>query len=108
MYTWLVLVGAIATEVAGTSCLKLSDGFSQPGPSVAVVGFYALSFLMLAYVLKSVDVGVAYAIWSGLGTALIAAVGVLFFGEAFTLARLLSLCLIVMGVVGLQLTGSVH
>ena len=107
MYTWLVLVGAIATEVAGTSCLKLSDGFSRPGPSVAVVGFYALSFVLLAYVLKSVDVGVAYAIWSGLGTALVAAVGVLFFGEAVTLARLLSLCLIVMGVVGLQLTGSV-
>ncbi len=108
MYTWLVLVGAIATEVAGTSCLKLSDGFSRPGPSVAAVGCYALSFVLLAYVLKSVDVGVAYAIWSGLGTALVAAVGVLFFGEAVTLARLLSLCLIVMGVVGLQLTGSVH
>ena len=74
MYTWLVLVGAIAAEVSGTAC----------------------------------HVGVAYAIWAGLGTALVAVVGVLVFGEAVTLARLLSLCLIVMGVVGLQLTGSVH
>ena len=64
--------------------------------------------ILLAHVLRSVDVGVAYAIWSGLGTALVAVVGVLVFGEVITLARLSSLCLIVMGVVGLQLTGSVH
>ena len=108
MNTWLLLGAAIVAEVAGTSFLKLSDGFSRPGPTLAVVGFYTLSFLLLAYVLRSIDVGVAYAIWAGLGTALVAAVGVLVFGEAITLARLLSLSLIVTGVVGLHLTGSVH
>lgn len=108
MHTWLILIAAIATEVAGTSFLKLSDGFTRLAPSVAVVGFYSLSFVLLAYVLRSVDVGVAYAVWSGLGTALVAATGVLFFGEAVTVPRLLSLSLIVAGVAGLQLTGSVH
>jgi len=108
MHTWLMLVAAIATEVAGTAFLKASDGFSRPGPALAVVGFYLLSFVLLAQVLRSVDVGVAYAIWSGLGTALVAASGVLFFGEAITAVRLLSLCLIVGGVVGLQLTNSVQ
>ncbi len=107
MHTWLVLGAAILAEVAGTTCLRLSDGFSRLGSSAAVVGFYTLSFFLLAQVLKSVDVGVAYAIWAGLGTALVAAVGVLVFGEAITLARLLSLGLIVTGVVGLHLTGSV-
>ncbi len=108
MNTWLLLGAAIVAEVAGTSFLKLSDGFSRPGPSVAMVGLYTLSFLLLAHVLRFIDVGVAYAIWAGLGTALVAAVGVLVFGEALTLARLLSLGLIVTGVVGLHLTGSVH
>ena len=108
MQAWVVLVAAIAAEVGGTTCLKLSDGFSRLLPSVGVVVLYALSFVFLASVLKTIDVGVAYAIWAGLGTALVASVGFLVFGEPLSAARLLSIGFIIVGVVGLQLSGAVH
>jgi len=108
MQSWFLLVAAIAAEVGGTTCLKLSDGFSRLLPSVGVVVLYALSFVFLASVLKTIDVGVAYAIWAGLGTALVASVGFLVFGEPLSAARLLSIGFIIVGVVGLQLSGAVH
>lgn len=108
MHSWLLLLAAITAEVGGTTCLKLSDGFSRLGPSIGVVVLYALAFVFLAAVLKSMDVSVAYAIWSGVGTALIAAVGILIFGEPISGLRLVSLGLIVAGVVGLQLSGAIH
>jgi small multidrug resistance pump len=108
MQSWFVLIAAIAAEVGGTTCLKLSEGFSRLVPSLGVVVLYALSFVFLAWVLKSIDLGVAYAIWSGLGTALVAAVGVLVFGEAVSAVRLVSIGFIILGVVGLQLSGAVH
>lgn len=108
MQSWTVLVLAIASEVGGTTCLKLSDGFSRLGPWIGVVLLYALSFVFLASALKTIDVGVAYAIWAGLGTALVAAVGFVLFGEPFTAARLACIGLIVLGVAGLQLSGAVH
>jgi len=108
MQSWFVLVAAIAAEVGGTTCLKLSEGFSRPLPSLGVVVLYALSFVFLAWVLKTIDLGVAYAIWAGLGTALVATVGFLAFGEAISSVRLLSIGLIILGVVGLQLSGAVH
>jgi len=77
MQSWLLLVAAIAAEVGGTTCLKLSAGFSRSVPSMGVVCLYAVSFVCLASVLKTIDMGVAYAIWSGLGTALVAAAGIL-------------------------------
>ncbi len=108
MQAWFLLIAAIATEVGGTTCLKLSDGFSRLVPSLGVVVLYTLSFVFLAWVLKSIDLGVAYAIWSGLGTALVVGVGFLVFGEAISAVRLLSIGLIILGVVGLQLSGAVH
>jgi len=108
MQSWFLLVAAIAAEVGGTTCLKLSEGFSRLVPSLAVVVLYTLSFVFLASVLKSIDLGVAYAIWAGLGTALVAGVGFLVFGEAISAVRLLSIGLIILGVVGLQLSGAVH
>jgi small multidrug resistance pump len=108
MQSWFLLVAAITTEVGGTTCLKLSDGFSRLIPSLGVVVLYSLSFAFLASVLKTIDVGVAYAIWSGLGTALVAVIGILIFGEPLTAARMASLGFIIVGVVGLQLTGGVH
>jgi len=108
MQSWLFLVAAIAAEVGGTTCLKLSDGFSRIVPSMGVVGLYAVSFVCLASVLKTIDMGVAYAIWSGLGTALVAAAGILVFGEPLSGLRLISIGLIIVGVVGLQLAGAVH
>jgi len=94
--------------VGGTTCLKLSYGFSRLVPSLGVVVLYSLAFVLLAAVLKSIDMSVAYAIWSGVGTALVAAIGILIFGEPLSAARLVSLGFIILGVVGLQLTGAVH
>lgn len=108
MHSWFLLIAAIAAEVGGTTCLKLSDGFSRLVPSIGVVLLYSLAFALLAAVLKSMDVSVAYAIWSGLGTALIAVIGILIFGEPISAIRFVSLGLIVAGVVGLQLSGAVH
>ena len=106
--TWLYLVLAILLEVSGTTCMKLSEGFTRMVPSILLVVFYTLSFGMLTLALKKIDVSVAYAIWSGVGTALIATIGVLWFKEPATAMKLISLGLIIMGVVGLNLSGGAH
>lgn len=108
MQSWFLLVAAIVAEVGGTTCLKLSDGFSRLIPSLGVVVLYPLSFVFLATVLRTIDVGVAYAIWSGLGTALVAVIGILLFGEPVSATRLASLGFIIVGIVGLQLSGGVR
>jgi small multidrug resistance pump len=105
---WMLLILAILTEIAGTTALKLSDGFTKWLPDVAVVVFYALSFGALSFTLKRIDVAVAYAVWSALGTALIATIGVLWFHEPLTALKVFSLVAIIGGVVGLYLSGGVH
>ncbi|GAA2791847.1 DMT family transporter [Nonomuraea dietziae] len=103
---WLLLFGAIATEVVATSALKLSNGFSHLGWSVVVALGYVASFVLLAQVLKlHMDVGTAYAVWSGVGTAAIALIGALFLGESLTLVKVAGILLIVGGVVVLNLAG---
>jgi len=99
---WLFLILAILFEVAGTTCMKLSAGFSRWGPSLLMGGFYVACFACLTLVLKKVDVGVAYAIWSGVGTALIATVGVLWFREPVTWLRVVGLLAIIGGVIALN------
>ena len=106
--TWVYLVLAILLEVSGTTCMKLSDGFTRVVPSILLFVFYTLSFSMLTFALKRIDVSVAYAVWSGVGTALIATIGVLWFKEPATAVKLISLGLIIIGVVGLNLTGGAH
>jgi small multidrug resistance pump len=101
--SWLLLGIAIVLEVAGTTCMKLSDGFTRPLPSLGIVVFYAGAFAALTVALKRLEVSVAYAIWSAVGTALIALIGVVLFKESFTPLKAMSLLLIVAGVVGLQL-----
>lgn len=96
---WLILLLAIVCEVIGTSALKAADGFSRFWPSVAVVAGYGLAFYCLSLVLRSVPVGVAYAVWSGVGTALIAVVGWLFMGQRMDIAAIAGISLIVLGVV---------
>ena len=105
---WLYLVLAILLEVSGTTCMKLSEGFTKLVPSILLFVFYTLSFGMLTLALKKIDVSVAYAVWSGVGTALIAAIGVLWFKEPATALKLISLGLIIIGVVGLNLSGGAH
>lgn len=106
--TWLYLALAILLEVSGTTCMKLSEGFTRLVPSILLVVFYILSFGMLTLALKRLDVSIAYAIWSGVGTALIAAIGVLWFKEPVTALKLISLGLIIIGVAGLNLSGGAH
>jgi len=106
--TWVYLVLAILLEVTGTTCMKLSEGFTRTVPSIFLFIFYAFSFGMLTLALKRIDVSVAYAVWSGMGTALIATIGVLWFKEPVTAIKLISLALIIGGVVGLNLSGGTH
>jgi small multidrug resistance pump len=96
---------AIVTEVAGTVALRYSEGFTKLAPSAIVVLGYGASFWLLALVLRELSIGTTYAVWSAAGTALIAAVGVLAFGEPATALKLASLALIIIGVVGLNLAG---
>lgn len=105
MQFWFFLAGAIALEVAGTTSMKLSAGFARLGPSLLIFIFYAMSFTALTFALKGIDVSLAYAIWSGIGTALITIIGILYFQEPLTLLKTISVGLIVIGVIGLNLSG---
>ena len=100
------LILAILSEVAGTTALKLSEGFSRLVPSLAMVLFYGMSFTFLSFALKRLEVGTVYAIWSGVGTALIATIGILWFKEPLTAIKIGSLALIILGVIGLNLNGA--
>lgn len=108
MSEWFYLIIAILLEVAGTTSMKLSDGFSRLVPSVLIFVFYGLSFAGLTLALKRIDVSIAYAIWAGLGTALITVIGLAYFKEPATLIKLISIGLIVVGVIGLNLDGYAH
>ena len=102
----LLLTFAIVTEVAGTVALRYSDGFTKLVPSAATVLGYALSFWLLALVLKELSIGTTYAVWSAAGTALIATLGMFAFGEPANALKLASLALIILGVVGLNMAGA--
>ena len=105
---WILLIVAIVLEVAGTTNMKLSEGFSKLAPSVGVIFFYALSIIALTFAVNRMDVSVAYAIWSGLGTALVSIIGLWFFQESITLTKLVGLVLIIVGVVMLHFTSISH
>lgn len=100
---WWYLGFAILAEVLATSALKAADGFTRPLPSLAVVAGYGTAFYLLSLTLRAIPVGIAYAIWSGVGTALIALLGWALFGQVLDGAALLGLVLIVAGVLVIQL-----
>jgi small multidrug resistance pump len=106
--SWLYLILAIVLEVSGTTCMKLSYGFTKLLPSILMFILYGFSLGALTLALKKIDVGMAYAVWSGLGTALIATVGILWFKEAISAVKIISLGLIIIGVIGLHLGGGIH
>jgi len=106
MLFWLYLLIAILTEVAGTSLMKASQGLTRILPSVFMFVLYGISFVFMALALKKIEVGTAYAIWSGLGTALIAMIGIAWFRESITIPKLAGLVLIIAGVVLLNLKGA--
>jgi small multidrug resistance pump len=103
---YVFLLFAIAFEVVATSLLKLSDGFTRLWPTVGSVTGYVAAFVLLAVVVRHVPVGVAYAMWAGLGTAAIAAVGVVFLHESITVAKVAGVLLVIGGVVLLNLGGA--
>lgn len=100
-YLWLV--AAILCEVFATSSLKASNGFTRLGPSIAVVAGYGAAFYFLSQTLKTIPVGVAYAIWSGVGTVLIALVGFVVYRQVLDKAALIGMTLIVIGVLVMNL-----
>jgi small multidrug resistance pump len=97
------LLGAIAAEIVATTSLKLSEGFTKPLPAVVTVAGYAVSFYLLSLSLKRMELGVVYAIWSGLGTAAMALVGYWLFSESLNPLKFASIAFIIVGVVGLNL-----
>jgi small multidrug resistance pump len=100
------LSGAIAAEVVATTAMKYSDGFNRLWPSLVTLLGYVVSFALLAQTLKTVSIGTAYAIWAGVGTATVAAIGLVLFGEGLDLAKITGIVLIVGGVVVLNLGGA--
>lgn len=104
-YVFLLL--AISAEVLGTSLLKATDGFTRLWPTLGLAGSYLFAFGMLALAVRDIPVGVAYAVWSGLGTAAIVAIGATFLGEPLNLTRVVGVGLVVAGVVVLNL-GCAH
>ncbi len=100
---WLYLGVAILFETIGTTALKASDGMTRLGPAIIVVLAYILSFWLLALVLRVIPVGVAYAIWAGLGITLIAGIGWVLFGQRLDLPALIGMGLIIAGIVVINL-----
>lgn len=96
---WVLLTIAIVAEVIATSSLKLSDGFTRLWPSVVVVAGYGVSFYFLSVTMRSIPIGVIYAIWSGLGVVLVTLVGWLVFKQHLDLPALIGIALIVAGVI---------
>ena len=103
---YVFLLGAIAAEVIATTFMKSTEGFTRLWPTVAVLGGYAISFVLLAQAVKGVQVSVAYALWSALGTAAIVAIGAAFLDEPITVVKVAGISLIIAGVVTLNVGGA--
>lgn len=102
MNQWLFLSIAIVSEVVATLALKSSNGFTQLWPSLVVVAGYAAAFFFLSLTLRTIPVGIAYAIWSGVGIVLVTLIAWLVFGQALDVPAIAGLALIIAGVVVLN------
>lgn len=102
---WIYLIAAILFEVAGTSSMKASEGFTKVGPSILLMVFYIASLSFLTLALKGLDVSLAYAVWSGMGIVIITFIGVFYFGETITWLKAMAIILIIAGVVILNVAG---
>lgn len=100
---YLILFLAVLAETIGTTALQASQQFTRLGPSILVIAAYAVSFVLLGWALKFFPVGVAYAIWSGLGIVLIALIGFVLFGQRLDLPAILGLALILSGILIIHL-----
>ena len=99
---WWLLGVAIGFEIAGTVCMRLSEGFSKATPSLLLFVFYAISFGINTFVIKVLGLSVVYAVWSGAGTVITAAIGIWYFKEPATAVKMASIGLVVIGVIGVH------
>jgi small multidrug resistance pump len=106
MLAWIYLSAAIASEVVGTVFLRFTDGFTNPLPSVLVIATYAASLWLTALALRQLEISLAYAVWSGIGTAAVAVIGMAAMGETVNALKLASIGLVIGGAVGLNLSGA--
>ncbi|WHS51030.1 multidrug efflux SMR transporter [Rothia sp. SD9660Na] len=105
---YLFLALAIGSEIIATTLLKYTEGFTKLWFTLGCLVSYGFAFFMLALAVRDIPVGVAYALWSGLGTAAIVAIGAVFLGEPITLVKVVGISLIVAGVLVLNLGGASH
>ena len=105
---WLLLLLAIASEVVGTSCLKLSAGMSRPLPTLVVLAAYGCSMLLLSRVVQTIPLGITDALWSGIGIVAIVLVGLLAYRQVPSSGQLVGIALITAGVAVVNLTGPLH
>jgi len=106
MVAWVLLAAAIATEVVGTLALRASDGLSRVVPTIITVAGYLASFWLLAIVLKTMPVGIVYAIWSAVGVALVAVLGKLLFDDPVPPLAMVGMVLIIGGVALVSVSGA--
>lgn len=104
--SWFYLLIAIFFGVLGTVSMKLSHGLKKWRPSVSLIFFYFISFIALTLAIQGIDMSIVYAVWSGVGTVLVAIIGVLVFKESVSIRKLLSLTLVVLGVIGIHLNNA--
>ncbi|MBP1744692.1 MAG: rane transporter [Firmicutes bacterium] len=102
---WIYLILAIIFELLGTTLMKLSDGFTKLIPTAGTLCAYVLCFTLLSHALKKIELGTAYAVWSGVGILILSIIGIIFFKESMSPVKIGSIILILVGVVGLYTGG---
>ncbi|MDS0527254.1 multidrug efflux SMR transporter [Clostridium sp. SHJSY1] len=105
---WVYLILAIGFEILATSLMKISDGFTKIVPAIGTFLGYILCFTFLSMALKKIDMSIAYALWSASGIVILSTIGILVFKESISIMKVLSIGLIILGVVGLNLSGTSH
>lgn len=101
--SWLALIVAIIFGVMGTISMKLSNGLTRTKPALFLALFYTICFVALTFALKHLELSIVYAVWSGVGTVLIAAIGMVYLHESVSIRKIIFLGLIVVGVIGMHL-----
>ncbi|OEC86902.1 MULTISPECIES: DMT family transporter [Methanobacterium] len=103
---WILLFIGVGLEVVATTCLKLSQSFTKLWPSIGFIIFFASAFYLFSLCMKHIEMGIAYAVWAGLGIGLIAIMGVIFFSEEISFLKFLAIGMIIAGAVILNLTST--
>ncbi|MGM0877864.1 MAG: DMT family transporter [Bacillota bacterium] len=104
MLEWILLLITIVFEVAGTISMKMSEGLTRPLPTIMIFVCYGICFSIFSLVVKKIDLGLAYAIWSGSGTVTICIIGIIFFHETVNILKVVSVFLVVLGLIGVKLS----